>query len=242
MSCRLCKREKTLQNSHIIPEFIYKPLYDEKHRFSVLSNLEEKGPPKLQKGLREKLLCVDCENHISQFEQYASRVFSGRAGVTVNRQGKFIHLDGLDYKLFKLFAMSVLWRSGVSSLEFFSEVSLGTHEPRIREMIRECDPGFPSDYPFMMSPVVFENIAQTDIILSPTGTRADGHRGYRFVFRGIAWIYIVSSHRLPREVRAAALSDRGRVTMIISEMQKMPFIVEWIREWKAANDVSRKLC
>ena len=32
MSCRLCKNDEPLQNSHVIPEFLYGPSYDEKHR------------------------------------------------------------------------------------------------------------------------------------------------------------------------------------------------------------------
>ena len=242
MSCRLCKREKILRNSHIIPEFIYKPLYDEKHRFRVLSNLRAKESPKRQKGVREKLLCADCENHISKFEQYASRVFSKRAGVTVNRQGKAVHLDGLEYASFKLFALSVLWRSSVSSLSFFGEVSLGVHEPKLRRMILESDPGLPSDYPFVMSLVVFENVVQTDIIMQPTWTRANGHRGYRFVFGGIVLTYIVSSHTLPVEIRTTALSDKGKITMLISDMRNMPFIVEWAKEWGAAKNQLREPC
>ena len=242
MSCRFCKEEKILRNSHIIPEFIYKPLYDEKHRFNVLSNLGAKRPPKLQKGVRERLLCTDCEGHISQFEQYASHVFSGRAGVTASRQGNFVQLDGLDYRKLKLFALSVLWRAGVSSLGFFGKVSLGVHEPRIRRMILEGDPGLPSDYPFVMSLVVFENIVQTDIIMQPTWTRANGHRGYRFVFGGIAWIYIVSSHSLPIEARTAALSDNGKISMLISDMRNIPFIVEWAKEWGSGKSQIREPC
>ena len=37
MKCKLCLKENKLSRSHIIPEFFYKPLYDEKHRINVLS-------------------------------------------------------------------------------------------------------------------------------------------------------------------------------------------------------------
>lgn len=30
--CRLCREAKPLVNSHVIPELLYVPLYDEKHR------------------------------------------------------------------------------------------------------------------------------------------------------------------------------------------------------------------
>ena len=57
MICRLCLVESELQDSHIISEFQYKPLYDEKHRFFVISSDPRKNDFYEQKGFREKLLC-----------------------------------------------------------------------------------------------------------------------------------------------------------------------------------------
>ena len=242
MNCRLCQRDTELRNSHIIPEFIYAPLYDEKHRFHVLSYLPAKKNAKEQKGLREPLLCGDCETHINRYERYASLVFSGLAKVTSKREGKLVHLAGLEYASFKLFALSVLWRAGVSSLKFFEQVSLGPHEMRLRRMLRDDDSGPSAVYPFMMSPVVYENVVQTDFIMQPTCTRAEGHLGYRFVFGGVAWIYIVSSHSPPKNFRAATLSEEGSTTMLISDMGNMPFIAEFIKELNAVGKIPEATC
>jgi len=35
-TCRLCLQERPLRDSHIIPEFLYRPLVDEKHRAAAL--------------------------------------------------------------------------------------------------------------------------------------------------------------------------------------------------------------
>ena len=242
VNCQLCQRDTELQNSHIIPEFIYTPLYDEKHRFHVLSNLPAKKNAKEQKGLREPLLCKDCETHISRYERYASLVFLGRAKVTSKREGKLVHLAGLKYACFKLFALSVLWRAGVSSLKVFEQVSLGPHEMQLRRMLQDDDPGPSAVYPFMMCPVVHENEVQTDFIMQPTCTRAEGHFGYRFVFGGVAWIYIVSSHSPPKNFRAATLSEEGSTTMLISDMGNMPFIAEFIKELNAAGKIPEATC
>jgi len=37
MACKLCNNEVPLRNSHIIPEFLYASLYDDKHRFYEIS-------------------------------------------------------------------------------------------------------------------------------------------------------------------------------------------------------------
>ena len=49
MNCRLGEKDKALQNSHVIPEFLYGPSYDEKHRIGVVSA----GLPGMQSRSRE---------------------------------------------------------------------------------------------------------------------------------------------------------------------------------------------
>ena len=90
-TCRLCLKKKVLKNSHIIPEFIYSPLYDEKHRFHVLSNMNVSGPAKLQKGIREYLLCGECEGKLSKYERYMSLILSGGLEVKVSHNGCAFH-------------------------------------------------------------------------------------------------------------------------------------------------------
>ncbi len=99
MACKLCKKDKKLMNSHIIPEFIYKPLYDEKHRFHVISTYKQKDRPKEQKGIRERLLCLDCEQHISRYEDYARKVLFGGVEISVLNESGGIIVSGIDYKL-----------------------------------------------------------------------------------------------------------------------------------------------
>lgn len=70
--CRLCGASDRLQNSHVLPEFIYENLYDPKHRFLDLGSSNEKILKIQQKGLREKLLCGDCEMHLCKYESYAA--------------------------------------------------------------------------------------------------------------------------------------------------------------------------
>jgi hypothetical protein len=233
MICRLCKKDKPLKNSHIIPEFIYGPLYDEKHRFHVLSTLKTTKNAKLQKGIREKLLRGDCEGKLSVYERYVSLIFSGAIPSQASRNGKFVTLEGLEYDKFKLFALSVLWRAGVSNLPFFAQVSLGPHEEKLREMILNEKAGEPDEYSFMMVLVTHEDVVQTDLIIQPTWSRLEGHYSYRFVYGGIAWIYLLSSHKTPNIIANATLSKASKTTMLVSEASNMPFIVDFVNELKA---------
>src|SRR5436190_785668 len=112
--CALCRNDRELRHSHVIPEFMYQPLYDEKHKFWVLSASETSWQE--QKGLREYLLCNACEVKISRWETYTSRLLSNRVPTVAKRSGDLIWVDGADYTQFKLFQLSILWRAAVSTL------------------------------------------------------------------------------------------------------------------------------
>src|SRR5438034_9908437 len=85
MACALCHQNKPLRQSHIVPEFMYKPMYDPLHRFEGLS-LDVSEPPQIhQKGLREELLCQDCEQRFSRFEHHAAERFY-RPAIAAMRQ------------------------------------------------------------------------------------------------------------------------------------------------------------
>ena len=79
--CALCREDRPLRKSHVIPEFMFRPLYDEKHRFWGVSNIPTKRNRIFQKGPREKLLCERCEQRLSHHGSYASEVFFGNAAV-----------------------------------------------------------------------------------------------------------------------------------------------------------------
>lgn len=140
-TCALCLEERPLRESHIIPEFVYESIYDDKHRFHTLG-VDQRAAYE-QKGLREPLLCQRCETKVSVWEGYARSVFSGSAPVRFEHQGALTWLCDLDYKPFKLFLMSILWRAGVARGPFWTRVRLGPHAETLRRMLWEERPGEP---------------------------------------------------------------------------------------------------
>ncbi|MDP3905339.1 MAG: hypothetical protein Q8Q40_15385 [Methylococcaceae bacterium] len=72
--------DRELKESHIIPKFMYKPIRDEKNRMRQLSLDKNQGNGKkynlLQDGLKEYLLCLDCEKLLnSKYEQYFKKAW-----------------------------------------------------------------------------------------------------------------------------------------------------------------------
>lgn len=230
VTCKLCQKNRVLKNSHIIPEFIYSSLYDEKHRFHKISDDVSKKSKMLQKGIREPLLCAECEKHLSKHERYASLVLNDGYSLTVHKEGRLIHLGGVVYSKFKLFALSILWRAGVSNLDVFDQVKLGPHEEILRKMVLNDDPGAEHTYPFILSPILHENTVQEALIIKPSWTRLGNHYAYRFVFGGIVWVFVVSGHRAPKEVVSASISKKGEFTMLPWKLEDMKFIVHMAQE------------
>jgi hypothetical protein len=157
-SCRL---------SHVISEWLYGPLYDGIHRSHLIKAAPLAKRRLEQKGLRERLLCQTCESKLSVYAGYARGVLFGGQETTVMRRKGGIELRDLDYRKFKLFQLSVLWRPGVAQQEFFSQVELGHHDEPLRKMLLAEDPGRHTDYGCVIIPLVTEGKLLTDLILQP---------------------------------------------------------------------------
>ena len=135
MKCKLCQQEKKLLNSHVIPEFFYRYTYSGTHKVSVVSTGKiSKEFLNLQKGLREKLLCQDCEQLFSPWEKYVCETL-----FMTPQKGKsndhLIKIERLDYAKFKLFGFSLMWRASVSTNRFFRDIDLDSYEEVIREYL-----------------------------------------------------------------------------------------------------------
>jgi hypothetical protein len=110
-------------------------MYDAKHRFFGISSIVSKPNKLFQKGLREELLCADCERHIGRYESYASRVFYGTPKINVSPVPGGLLLNGLDYKMLKLFFLSLLWRFAITKIEQYKGADLGPYTEKLRERI-----------------------------------------------------------------------------------------------------------
>lgn len=224
-ACALCLRRVELCNSHIIPEFLYRALYDDKHRFHEISVKPDKRNALQQKGIREKLLCDACEQRLSGHERYASQFLNGGVGIGIRRDGNRLYLSNLDYTHLKLFQMSILWRAGVSALPAFSQVDLGPHSERMRAMLLAGDPGRSDDYGCIMFSLMMGADQVQGLIVQPTWARLAGARAYRFVFGGLIFVYVVSSTRPPMVLRPHFLSSDGTAIVKFEQLQNLGFLM-----------------
>lgn len=239
--CALCRTNSDLQSSHIIPEFFYRLIYDTKpRRFQIVSTTASEPETFAQKGLREPLLCRTCEQKLGQWEHRSKATFVDGKGLKATQQGRRILLQGLDYKTFKLFQLSLLWRMSVSSLPFFREVDLGPHDEVVRRALLNDDPLRPDQYPCWMIAIEINGHPVTDWMLEPSLTKLDGHHIYWLVITGIMFSFYVGSHPPPPEIRPLLLNDKGETIILVQEAKTIPALAETIHRFGAAIRARKK--
>jgi len=225
-TCKLCGKEAKLRKSHIVPEFFYKPIYDDKHRLFPRKAGKILRPE--QKGQRERLLCEACENHLSRFEKYGREVIFGRAEIKCRREGKIVYLRDLDYQKLKVFLNSLLWRMSVATGPMWKDVDLGPHEEILRKQILEAVPGDELDFPVLCTAPLYEGKILPDLILQPDYVRAERGRYYRLVLGGFLYSFFVSSatsrSSWPKELKEANLKRNGEWRVLFLDIDEIEFL------------------
>lgn len=239
--CALCRTNSDLQNSHIIPEFFYRLIYDAKpRRFHVVSANPSEREQFVQKGLRESLLCRACEQKLGRWEHLTKASFVDGKGLQFAQGAGRVHLRGLDYKTFKLFLLSLLWRMSVSSLPFFKDVDLGPHEEPLRQALLSDDPLRPDQYACWMIAIEINGKPVIDWMLEPSLTRLDGHHIYWLVITGIMFSFYVGSHPPPPEISSLTLNDKGEMTILFQEAKTIPALADTLHRLSTAIQARKK--
>lgn len=213
--CALCLCVKPLCNSHVVPEFCYKPAYDDKHRLIEYDPVTrtKKGLP--QKGLYCRLLCADCERLINdEYEKPFLKYWRNGGVLAPLTTEELVVLDGINYAQFKLFHLSVLFRAHASALSNFSDIQLGTHAETIRQMVLSGDCGDHSKYPILCSAICNN---RGEILFAFVGPghmiELDGAKGYYFTFCGCEWRYMLALDEIS-DFNECCLQQNGTLPII----------------------------
>lgn len=240
MICRLCQKPKTLCKSHIIPEFLYKSLYESKRQHHFIQVSGSYNIRKWQKGFKERLLCKECEAMLCKWESYAAKVIYGGIEIEVEPLPDAIIFRNVDYAIFKLFELSLIWRAGISSLPQFAKVALGPHEENIRLMIMNNNPGSFTEYGcfLVLTPSYFSFVSKMMMLSQPT--RFANHRCYVFLLGGLTWVFFVSSHTetLPYRDKLFLRQD-GTLPILIENVASKEFFEQTFDELKRSGNIDK---
>jgi hypothetical protein len=184
--CKLCDQEKPLCKSHIIPKAFFKDAMDDDNRGLIMfsNNRVEHGK---MGGEYELLMCRSCESLVGKYDNYGVRFFRGELWKRYDKLNETtipndIHiLGGVDIKKLRLFIISVLWRAGISSRQFYENVDLGPFAPLAKDIILENTDLKQDDFPCFISRYDEPHRA-THIIMNPVHTRMGSVRFYNINF------------------------------------------------------------
>ncbi len=224
--CRLCLQTAVLCDSHIVPEFFFDNLYDKKHRYYALSSIRGKPIQLLQKGLREELLCKSCEIQLSRYEHHARSVLYGGKEIGCEDLGNAIRVVGIDYRKFKLFQVSLLWRLSLTKLEHFRGVSLGQyHQERLRQMLVAENPGEPWEYGCAIIGILHGGNVFKELITQPASGKIEGHHVYAIAIGGFGFAFFVSSHK-PDFIGDGFIQRDGQLYTLRREIAEIPYLMQ----------------
>ncbi len=240
--CSLCLEKKKLEDSHIISKFIYKPLYKsmQGHKFYVLSTSPEEKTTDEQEEVREKLLCRQCEERLSLFEDHVARVFRRRIHDVKPKpwRGKNrIVVKNINYQRFKLFELSLLWRASVSKHRFFSQVKLDSDdEEKLRQMILAKDSGEPYDYGcVLIMPLWEKNKIIDDLIFQPDYLLEGGQKYCRFSLLGCLWVFVVATGAENSGFEELFLRKDGTLIVIREAVENIDLFRTFAKNLKSAG-------
>lgn len=170
--CKKCFRDLPLQKSHIIPEFFFKYVYSNDHKFTQVAIENKDDLHTEQKGWREELFCHDCEEEMSAFEKITADFFrnlnqSPEKFNPIEETPNYTYFDcNIDYLQIKKCLLSILWRASISSLEEFIDYNLDSDiQDELKNIIFSDLTIDTLCYPIMISRIKMGTMDSCDLIM-----------------------------------------------------------------------------
>ena len=141
----------------------------------------------MHKGFYEKLFCRECEDVLKKYEDYGKHILYDNIKPNIRRLKSAINTDDYDYKLFKLFILSLLWRSSVATLSMFNSIRLGKYEEYLRKVLIDEIEIPVNDFPCVLYQLHINDRLSDGVFMkgSSSKTKADGKAIYQFIVDGI---------------------------------------------------------
>ncbi len=243
--CKLCKKDKVLiKKSHILPDFLYKKLYDENHRIRKFNAIDRaKGIDKVSKpptGEYEGgLLCKECDGEqIGKYETYLSQILNNpetpeeqkpKCEKITNESGvEFTKVTNIDYKKTKLALLSFLWRANISKRPMFKDVDLGPVGEKIRRQINDDNASSDSNISIVVMSWHNDKQTATDIITQPRRHKDGCNTYYSFVINGFIIIYYISPNSIRKELEPFRLKEDNTLSIVhLPKGSGMEFMVNY---------------
>ncbi|KAF1082710.1 MAG: hypothetical protein GQF41_0477 [Candidatus Rifleibacterium amylolyticum] len=154
MICKLCDQTKALIKAHCIPKAFFVTLKDDVKEPLLIVKKGDKHTKRSQIGVYDKkILCSECEKVFQEWDDYGQKILikeRGKAQKLMVGSFPVLKFENVDYAKLKMFVISVFWRAGISNEPYYEKITLGPFEQKLRNMIKNADPGEPEDFSFLL--------------------------------------------------------------------------------------------
>ena len=123
--CALCRNDAELQESHAIPDAIFRRLFSKGNGSAIVLNNDPNQPIyQSQDSWTDRLLCKACEGRLNvQYDTYGDQFSKGLAGIySVSHEST--RIEKIDKPRLRMFFLSVVWRMGRSQAVGYKSVAL----------------------------------------------------------------------------------------------------------------------
>jgi hypothetical protein len=186
--------------------------------------------------LSGKGVCKECDGLIGVWDNYGQTFLlnpSFSENDVVDNLGKPVvcKIEEFDYKQLKLFFMSILWRSAITSDLFFAQIKLGSWEEKLRKMILAQESGSENDF----SVVLFKYEGNlSEIMQSTTKQRQDKVNYYRFRFPKYGFLIKVDQRSFHSDLLPFVISPNHQLLIRVMEYKNS-------KEYERILDVRDKI-
>lgn len=137
--CKLCKNQKELRISHVVPRSVFKRalkgfnfglILDHKYNNNKVVNTQDQWAT--------YLLCAECEHQLNiRYEKYSlGALRGGMRGVKHQEKSDYLQIVNIDQKRLILYVISILWRALESDHRVFKELNDLEISEQIKEHLR----------------------------------------------------------------------------------------------------------
>lgn len=204
---------------------MYQNIYDQNPKRFYTIKIDENNNNKQieQKGIREHLLCNDCEVILNRFETYASETIYAKnyqnkatkkmASENFKRNIFLYEFENFDYKKFKLFLMSLCWRLVISKR--FETISIGEHEEKLRKAILTENPLEYYQYGCLIQSILYKKGEFAGgFILNPFSTNLKGTDFLHILIDGFMYSFMISDTNKIPDISNNFVNKNGEMNII----------------------------
>jgi hypothetical protein len=207
--CKICGVETELIKAHILPKVMFKSVFDEKSKILQVDFVNQNKTALYSDVIYDyNLFCRDCDTKtIGKYESYFADKIMGKRGEFARKEVSVTFLDanedvlatklsGLNYDKLKLFFLSILMRSSITTNPFFKFVDVSIFHDEIIEMLKTGVACQDTRFRVSLMYVDGDDTRPFNSVICPRRSKQDGNTHYVFYIAGYAIFINISNHNI----------------------------------------------